>query len=179
MADPHKFQARKALWLRGPFKLVCSILFFIYILSDCVRLYIYTRWPVAATLANLLREQCIPFWLFTFIHSEKMKLDLFKSSRCSYACKPFAREKYRLSLCHFRLLFTLRRWGFVRKFPLQLLPKKSIQFRSYSLLAFSVELLVTLDLTLATEFSTVRKHGLFFNCFRVGPSISNLKSFRG
>ena len=39
---------------------------------------------------------------------------------------------------------------------------------------FSVELLVTLDLTLTTEFSTVRKDGLFFNCFRVGPSISNL-----
>ena len=111
--------------------------------------------------------------LFTFIYSE-----IFKSSCCSYACKSFTKGKYRLSLCHFRLLFTLRRWNFLRKFPLQLLPKKSIHFRSFSLLAFSIELLITLDLALATKFSTVRKHGLFSNCFRVGPSISNLKSFR-
>ena len=178
MADPHKFQARKALWLRGPFKLVCSILFFIYILSDCVRLYIYTRWPVAATLANLLREQSIPFHFSLLFTLRRWSL-IVQKFPLQLRLQPFARGKYRLSLCHFRLLFTLRRWGFVRKFPLQLLPKKSIQFRSYSLLAFSVELLVTLDLTLATEFSTVRKHGLFFNCFRVGPSISNLKSFRG
>ena len=133
--------------------------------------------------------------------------NIYQMARCSYACKPFARAKYSISLftfiyseilqkfplqptlanvspeesIHFVTLhlFTLRRWGFLRNFPLQLLPQESIHFRSYSLVGVLHWVARHARLDANDRICYGSERWTFFNCFRVGPSISRLSVLWG